>query len=64
MNTLQISLTHDGSHEQLTFGELLARSPQTLLYFYPKDDTPGCTLEAQDFTRLQDDFRTFGIQII
>ena len=23
-----------------------------ILYFYPKDDTPGCTLESQDFSKL------------
>ncbi len=27
-----------------------------VLYFYPKDDTPGCTIEANDFTRLAGDF--------
>ncbi|MEO8157662.1 MAG: peroxiredoxin [Betaproteobacteria bacterium] len=27
-----------------------------VLYFYPKDDTPGCTLEAIDFSELQDAF--------
>ena len=27
-----------------------------VLYFYPKDDTPGCTIEGNDFTRLNDDF--------
>lgn len=27
-----------------------------VIYFYPKDDTPGCTIEAQDFTALQDQF--------
>jgi peroxiredoxin Q/BCP len=27
-----------------------------VLYFYPKDDTPGCTLEAIDFSDRQDDF--------
>lgn len=43
---------------------LLAKSPKTLLYFYPKDDTPGCTLEAQDFTRLLGDFAKLGIQVI
>lgn len=37
---------------------------KTLLYFYPKDNTPGCTLEAQDFTRLKTDFQTLGIHII
>lgn len=43
---------------------LLSTSERTLLYFYPKDDTPGCTLEAQDFTRLVPEFRELGIQII
>jgi len=27
-----------------------------VLYFYPKDDTPGCTLEAIEFSELEDDF--------
>ncbi|GAB6070479.1 thioredoxin-dependent thiol peroxidase [Thiomicrorhabdus hydrogeniphila] len=27
-----------------------------VLYFYPKDDTPGCTIEANDFTQLATDF--------
>ena len=27
-----------------------------ILYFYPKDDTPGCTIEAIDFSELQDTF--------
>jgi thioredoxin-dependent peroxiredoxin len=27
-----------------------------VLYFYPRDNTPGCTLEALDFTRLKKDF--------
>ena len=27
-----------------------------VLYFYPKDNTPGCTLEAIDFTRLKNKF--------
>ena len=27
-----------------------------VLYFYPKDDTPGCTIEGQDFTRLNQQF--------
>ena len=29
-----------------------------VLYFYPKDDTPGCTIEAKDFTALRDDFQS------
>jgi len=27
-----------------------------VLYFYPRDDTPGCTMEAMDFTESLDDF--------
>lgn len=29
-----------------------------VLYFYPKDDTPGCTIEANEFTELADEFAT------
>ena len=42
----------------------LSKSEKTLLYFYPKDNTPGCTMEAQDFTRLRRDFENLWIQII
>jgi peroxiredoxin Q/BCP len=31
-----------------------------VLYFYPKDDTPGCTLQATDFTELVDEFEKAG----
>ena len=48
----------------MTLTSLLPHSSRTLLYFYPKDDTPGCTLEAQDFTRLRGEFESLGIQII
>jgi peroxiredoxin Q/BCP len=35
-----------------------------VLYFYPKDDTPGCTTEAQGFTALAEDFARAGATII
>ncbi|ATE66644.1 peroxiredoxin [Rhizorhabdus dicambivorans] len=35
-----------------------------VLYFYPKDDTPGCTTEAQSFTALADEFAAAGTTII
>ena len=35
-----------------------------VLYFYPKDDTPGCTTEAQGFTALAGDFAAAGATII
>ncbi len=35
-----------------------------VIYFYPKDDTPGCTREAQDFTALAGDFAAAGVRVI
>ncbi|OHB27157.1 MAG: peroxiredoxin [Phenylobacterium sp. RIFCSPHIGHO2_01_FULL_69_31] len=35
-----------------------------VLYFYPKDDTAGCTKEAQDFTALAPDFAKAGVTVI
>lgn len=43
------------------FGESVSLSDYTgkknvVLYFYPKDDTPGCTIEANQFTQLAGEF--------
>ena len=35
-----------------------------VLYFYPKDDTSGCTREAQDFTELADEFAKAGVKVV
>jgi len=35
-----------------------------VLYFYPKDNTPGCTTEAVDFTALKDKFSALNAEII
>lgn len=35
-----------------------------VLYFYPKDDTPGCTIEANDFTKLAVEFAEFETVVI
>ena len=40
------------------------RPGKVVLYFYPKDDTPGCTLEAQDFNARLADFTTAGTTVI
>ena len=39
------------------FSLAAARGAPLVLYFYPRDNTPGCTLEAQDFQRLLPAFR-------
>jgi peroxiredoxin Q/BCP len=35
-----------------------------VLYFYPRDDTPGCTLEANDFTGLEEDFANLKTMVL
>lgn len=37
-----------------------AKDKWLVLYFYPKDDSPGCTIEAIDFTKLAADFQKAG----
>lgn len=35
-----------------------------VLYFYPKDDTSGCTLEAKDFSSFAADFSKAGVEVV
>lgn len=44
--------------------EILSKSPKTILFFYPKDNTPGCTVENQDFSLLKQEFLQLWIQIV
>jgi len=55
---------YDGTHKKYSFADILAFSQKTLLFFYPKDDTPGCSVENQDFTTFQEDFSALGIQLV
>ncbi|CCF80382.1 Thiol peroxidase, Bcp-type [Helicobacter bizzozeronii CCUG 35545] len=48
----------DSQGKQVSLQDL--RGQKVVLYFYPKDNTPGCTLEARDFTALQSDFKARG----
>ena len=41
-----------------------AGKKNVVLYFYPKDDTPGCTIEANDFTRLIEEFSKYDTVVI
>jgi peroxiredoxin Q/BCP len=40
------------------------RGKQVIVYFYPKDNTPGCTKQAIGFKKLHDDFAALNIQIL
>src|SRR5437588_2247889 len=35
-----------------------------VVYFYPKDDTPGCTIQGQSFTATKDEFDAADIRIV
>jgi thioredoxin-dependent peroxiredoxin len=35
-----------------------------VVYFYPKDDTPGCTIQGKSFTATKSDFDSAGIKIV
>ena len=52
-------VTEDG--ERLPAADLGGK--KTVLYFYPKDDTPGCTREACAFRDRMDDYREAEIQV-
>ena len=40
------------------------RGKPVVVYFYPKDDTSGCTTEAKDFTCIAGDFRQAGAEVL
>jgi peroxiredoxin Q/BCP len=40
------------------------KGKKLILYFYPKADTPGCTIEAKDFSRLQADFTKAATAVV
>ena len=44
--------------------DLSAPGRPLVLYFYPKDDTSGCTREAQDFTSFAGEFARAGVKVI
>jgi peroxiredoxin Q/BCP len=56
--TINVTATDGSSVDLASPGQPL------VLYFYPKDDTSGCTREAQDFTALASDFAKAGVKVI
>lgn len=54
-------LPHDGGGE-VSLEDFKGR--KLVLYFYPKADTPGCTVEAKDFSRLAPAFGRAGTAIL
>ena len=68
---MQLSAGTDAPHFELPDADMrtfsLARKigkKNIVLYFYPKDDTPGCTIEANEFSELADDFAKLDTLIV
>ena len=53
--------TFDGQQFDLA---QLAGSANVVLYFYPKDDTPGCTVEGVEFSELNKEFRKLNTWVL
>ena len=52
-------------HDEISLKEMVANTNKGLiLYFYPKDNTPGCTTQATEFTAHLHDFDELGYDII
>ncbi len=54
--------TRDGSGNPVKLSDF--RGQRVVLYFYPKDDTPGCTKEACSFRDASSEYETQGIKVL
>ncbi len=54
----------DAFENEVCLTDLLKEYEYVVLYFYPKDNTPGCTTEALEFTRLLDEFKKHNAVVI
>lgn len=53
----------DSSGNDFSIAQLVGKKP-FVLYFYPKNNTPGCTTEACDFRDSYEDFTALGAEVI
>jgi peroxiredoxin Q/BCP len=49
--------------KNLALKDILGRN-KTILYFYPKDNTPGCIIENKDFTALKSEFEALDYKLV
>ncbi|ASA77599.1 peroxiredoxin [Thermococcus sp. 5-4] len=62
MNPLEV-MVFDEEGKKVSLREVLG-GKWTVLYVYPKDNTPGCTTEAKEFTELLSEFERLGFQVV
>lgn len=61
MKAPEFSLS-DQDGQEVSLADFMGK--KVVLYFYPRDNTPGCTTEANDFKDLHEEFRAIGVQVI
>lgn len=54
----------DEEGKEITLSSQDLRGMWTIIYFYPRDNTPGCTTEAKEFSTLRGEFDKLGVRII
>ena len=71
MQVVQITAGMDAPHFELPDADMRTfdiasqlGKKKIVLYFYPKDDTPGCTLEANEFSNLEEEFAKYDTIVI
>ena len=71
MQSVQLTTGIEAPHFELpdadmeTFSLISQQGKNNIvLYFYPKDDTPGCTMEANEFSDLEEEFAKFDTIVI
>ena len=57
-----LDFTAESTQGTITLSEL--KNSFVVLYFYPKDNTSGCTLEGRDFSSLYSQFQAQGCQVV
>ena len=62
MNPLDVRV-FDEDGKEVTLRDVV-KGKWTVLYVYPKDNTPGCTTEAKEFTELLPEFERLGFRVI
>ena len=51
-------------NQEVCLKDLLGKHRFILIYFYPKDNTPGCTIEAVSFSQYLDELESLGVKVL
>ncbi len=64
LNQKYSAVSYSGEVAELSLKDIFSFSEKTLLYFYPRDNTPGCTVENKDFSCMIEDFKAKWITLV